>query len=535
MKTKVHKNSTSRQHRRQRKATARRRASKIRKKLQRQQAALNRRLEHKPGPNHSQPFFRGLNTFHFDLSQRLSGCAYAGIPLMHRLAQDIGLVRRIDSELTILKFHHPYSESDHILNIAFNVLCGGTCLEDLELRRNDPNYLDILGATRIPDPTTAGDFCRRFSVQDINRLQKIYDDIRVPLWKQQPDEFFEQARIDSDGTLTPTDAECKQGVDIAYDGTWCYHPLLISLANTREVLRIVNRPGNRPSHEGAAEVLDQAIAVCQRGGFRSILLRGDTDFSQTEHLDRWNAIPNVQFIFGYDARRNLEDEAESLPSTAWETLQRPPKYEVETTTRTRPERVKDRIVQEREYKTVHLESEEVAEFDYRPHACKETYRMIVVRKHLRWTQGQQVLFNEMNHRYFFYITNDRNSSATEIVLSANKRCHQENLIEQLKNEACALRGPLHTLESNWALMVITSLAWNLKSWCALRLPETGRWSAVHREQKLWLLGMEFKRFLQVLIVIPCQIVQQARQVVIRLLTYHPDMSVFFRVAQVLRC
>ncbi len=91
-----------------------------------------------------------------------------------------------------------------------------------------------------------------------------------------------------DGTLVETAAECKQGMDLSYKGIWGYHPLVLSLANTGEVLRLVNRPGNRPSHEGAAELFDQCIALCRGAGFRRIVLRGDTDFSQTEHLDRWH-------------------------------------------------------------------------------------------------------------------------------------------------------------------------------------------------------------------------------------------------------
>jgi len=108
-----------------------------------------------------------------------------------------------------------------------------------------------------------------------------------------------------------------------YDGTWGYHPLVHSLANTGEVLSIVNRSGNRPSHEGAAEQVDRCLATCLRGGFRKVLLRGDTDFSQTEHLDRWNADGRVRFIFGYDAMPNLVSLAHRLPERAWWALTLP--------------------------------------------------------------------------------------------------------------------------------------------------------------------------------------------------------------------
>ena len=116
--------------------------------------------------------------------------------------------------------HLPYFESDHVLNIAYNLLAGGSRLEHLEVRRNDEVYLDALGARRIPDPTTAGDFCRRFAEGDVEQLMDTINETRLRVWKQQPADFFEEAFIDADGALAPSDGWCKQGVDIAYNGTW---------------------------------------------------------------------------------------------------------------------------------------------------------------------------------------------------------------------------------------------------------------------------------------------------------------------------
>jgi hypothetical protein len=333
--------------------------------------------------------------------------------------------------------------------------------------------------------------------------------------------------------MTETTGKCKRGMDIAYDGTWGYHPLLITLANTREVLRLINRSGNRPSHEGAADALDRAIATCFRGGFRKVLMRGDTDFSQTQHLDHWDNDKRIQFIFGYDCTDSMSARAEHLPALAWIKLTRPARYEVATKTRQRPDNVKDAIVIERGYETLRLRGEEVAEFNYQPTACDREYRMIVVRKNISKEQGGIWLCNV--YRYFFYITNDWVSDAAEIVFSANDRCHQENLLEQLHNGIHALSAPLKTLESNWAYMVMTALAWNLKAWSALCLPETGPRAKEHRAEKLWLLGLEFKAFMNVLIAIPCQIVRQARQTVFRVLSYHVHLSTFFRLADALRC
>jgi len=467
----------------------------------------------------------------YEVARRARGVACGGIGAVHLLARRTGLIEAIDRRLHLLKVHLPYHESDHVLNIAYNILVGGTCLQDIELQRNHEVYLDALGARRIPDPTTEGDFCRRFEVPHIETLMDTINEVRLGVWKLQPPAFFEQAVIDADGTLAPTLGACKEGMDISYKGQWGYHPLLVSLANTGEPLYLVNRSGNRPSSEGAAVRFDQAIALCRRAGFRSILLRGDTDFTQTGELDRWDA-DGVRFLFGIDAMPNLVKIADALPQTAWKRLVRRPKYEVATERRRRPENVKERIVREREFENIRLFSEMVAQFEYRPTACRKSYRVVVVCKNLTVEKGESLLFDDL--RYFFYITNDRSTPAEQIVPAANGRCNQENLIEQLKNGARAMEMPVGDLVSNWAYMVMASLAWTLKAWLALVLPEKGRWKQKHQAQKQSLLRMEFKTFLNGLMRLPCQIVRTGRRIVYRMLSWNPWQEVLLRVVEALR-
>ena len=503
----------------------------------RQLAHRKRRLARRLGKTKlgdcSRPMFTARN-IQYEISDRSRGITHGGIGAIHVLARQLGLIDAIDERLHLLKIHLPYHESDHVLNFAYNALCDGTCLQDIELRRHDEVFLDALGARRIPDPTTAGDFCRRFRAADVQTLQDIFDDVRVTVWAQQPAAFFEQATIDMDGTLVATTGACKRGMDIAYDSTWGYHALVLSLANTHEVLSVVNRSGNRPSHEGAAEQVDKALAVCFRGGFRTVRLRGDTDFSQTEHLDRWNSSGRVTFVFGYDSRPNLRDLANALPASVWQKLERPARYTIQTKPRQRPDQVKEQIVVARQFNNQRLQSEEVAEFDYRPTACKDTYRMVVVRKNISVEKGEQVLFPDL--RYFFYLTNDWGPEASEIVFTANGRCDQENLLAQLHSGVRALTAPVDNLESNWAYMVMTALAWNLKSWWALTLPEEpGRWQAKYRADKLWVLGIEFKTFVNAFVRQACQLVRTGRKLVYRLLAWNPYQPIFFRLVSVLRC
>ncbi len=494
--------------------------------------SIEKRLNGPLNQDLSRPMFSASN-IHYELADRTRAISHGGIGLVQGLVNEIGLAEAINRHLKLLKIHLPYHESDHVLNIAYNAMCEGCCLEDIELRRNDEAFLDALGTQRIPDPTTAGDFCRRFrSAEPIYRLQDAIDEARLVVWARQPKSFFEQAIIDADGSLVATTGECKKGMDIAYDGTWGYHALIVSLANTGEVLRLTNRSGNRPSQEGAAAELDQAIALCRRGGFARILLRGDTDFSQTEHLDRWDA-DHVQFHFGYDAVSNLKEIADNLPKTAWGKLVRPPRWTVRTSKRARPDKVKRDIVRQREFEVLKLKSEEVAEFSYQPTKCEKGYRMIVIRKNISVEKGEKWLFDKI--RYFFYITNDYDSTPAEVVFSANDRCNQENLIEQLSNGVRALQAPVDNLLSNWAYMVMTALAWNLKAWLALWLPETGRWAEKHRGEKRRLLRMEFRTFVNYMVKIPCQILRGGRRLIYRLLSWNPYLGVFRRLANELRC
>src|SRR5947209_5187125 len=366
---------------------------------------------------------------HYEAATKAQAISCGGIGAIQPLVRKIGLAEALDERLHLLKYHLPYHESDHVLNFAYNALCNGTCLDDIELRRNDVVFLDALGADRIPDPTTAGDFCRRFTPDDVETLQDVFDRTRVKVWKQQPSHFFDEAIIDVDGTLVATGAGCKQGVDIAYDGTWGYHPLIISLANTGEVLSLVNRPGNRPSHEGAAEQLDLAILLCRDAGFRRISVRGDTDFTQTKQLDAWDA-EAVTFLFGIDAMPNLKAIAEDRPASDWAELQRLPQYTAKGKPRKRPEKVKDRIVRERGSKTLTRLREDVAEVAYRPTVCQRTYRLIIVRQTIQVEEGQARLFDEI--RYRFSLTNDRKGLPSEVVFNGNERWDQENRIAQLQ-------------------------------------------------------------------------------------------------------
>jgi hypothetical protein len=464
----------------------------------------------------------------FELATKTQAISHGGVALIHQVAIQSGLIDALNS-VPVFKRRLPYYESDHILNIAYNIFCGGTALEHIEYRRNDPIYLNMLGTHSIPDPTTAGDFCRRYDATTIDLLQDYINKVRLKVWKRQSPSFFKEAVVDLDGTIAPTDGECKQGMDISYNGQWGYHPLIVSLANTKEILFIKNRSGNRPSYEDAHLYIDKSIILLRKAGFGTIRFRGDTDYSQTEHLDRWDEA-GVFFTFGIKAMANLVEIANNLENTEWERLVRLPKYEVKTVPLGKRENFKEQIVEAREFRNLVLEHEDVAMIDYRPGKCKRSYRLVILRKTITVKKGQKLLLPEI--RYFFYITNDCDRSATEIVFESNARCNQENLIAQLKSGMKALHCPLNTLNANWMYMVCVSLSWSLKSWLALSIASDRRdREGIQRRDRL--LKMEFPTFLQAMINIPAQILRSGRRTVVRLLSINSWTETFFGLADCL--
>jgi len=473
--------------------------------LEKRKAEITDRLANDCHEGRPAPMFSASRP-HYEVSQRIRATGVGGIGAIHQMVRRVKLDRRIDEAVVVLKRHLPYHESDHVLNIAYCLMAGGTKLEDLEVLRRDVSYMDLLGAERIPDPTTAGDFLRRLGEDEIGALMEVVNGTRVGIWRRQSAAFRRRATLDADGTITPTEGEKKRGMGMSYKGIWGYQPLLVSLAETGEPLYVVNRPGNAASHSGCVEWIEKGIALCAPV-FKEVWLRGDTAFSLTREFDGWTG-RGVRFVFGYDAAPNLVEIAEGLPNRAWRRLWRDAR-EPRTGRRSRRENTKEGLVVENGYRNITLRSEEVAEFSYQPTQCGRAYRMVVVRKNLTVEQGEKALFDDVRH--FFYITNVNTISMREVVAEAHARCNQENVIEQLKNGVNALRVPVHDLVSNWAYMVIASLAWTFKAWFGLLLPD--------RADRGEVLRLEFKRFLNLVLRIPCQVVRTGRQIRVRVLAY----------------
>lgn len=464
----------------------------------------------------SKPMFSS-GKIHYEIGANIDAMSYGGIVPVHQMVNKLGLPELINDKLNLLKRHLPYHESDHVLNMAYNVLCGGTRLEDIELLRHDVAYMNALGADLIPDPTTAGDFNRRFTENDVIKLMEVINAVRPKLWNTRAKDLLGPITyLDVDGTIAPTYGEYKAGMDISYKGIWGYSPLILSVANTKEVLYIVNRPGNASSNRDAAIWIDKAIAQLSPHAPR-ICLRGDTAYSLTANFDRWSE--SVDFVLGMSCNEKIESLAEALPEEKWNRLERKPSYETITgESRIRLQRnEKEHIIKEREYLNLRLNYEDIAEFNYQPGKCSRPYRVVVLRKNISKMKGEDALIDEI--RYFFYITTRDDLTAAEVVYCANERCDQENIIEQLKNGVNAMRLPLYDLVSNWAYMVIAALAWNIKSWFAMMMH-------LKADRRLY-INMEFRRFLNSIILIPCRVMRRARSITVRIIGYKPALDRLF--------
>ncbi len=495
---------------------------KKRKKRAKRQQKRQGRLAHKDFTLSSQPLLEQL-PIRYELADRTRVIPMGGIGALHTLVTKLDLPAILNAHVSVLQRHLPYWESDHILSQCYNLLTGGQPLQDLNRLRLDEGYLDALGVERLPAPSTAGDFLRRFDPDDLVAFQEAINQARQPVWQRLSVEQRRLAIIDLDGTIVPTQGQCKQGMDYCvYKKQWGYGPLLISLAQTGEVLYVVNRPASQPSHQGAAAWVERALPHV-RSTFETVWLRGDSDFSLTTQFDDWDQ-QGVLFIFGYDAYANLIEQAQALPAGVWNKLERPPPYEVKTKPRRQPDNVKQEIVWQRGFEHIETVHEDVASFPYQPTACKKTYRMIVLRKQLEITKaGEWVRDNIV---YFFYSTNDWMASTSELVLFYDERGGQEHLIGQLKNSVPVFHAPTNTLEANGAYMVIAALAWNLKVWYGLLLDQPELQQQIQR--------MDFKQFLERFIHMPCQILTTGRRLIYRIVRFTTDTLIALDTFEQLR-
>jgi hypothetical protein len=435
--------------------------------------------------------------------------AYGGLCLAATLIRSLGMERELNQSLDLLQSHRPFTESDHVLTHVYNLFVGGTCIEDIGQLQGSEPVRRMLGAVRLPDPTTAGDFLRRFDAGALEALDGAIDRGQAAVWKRRYGrKKVERAIVDLDSHVHPVYGDQKQGADFSYQGCLAYHPLVISLAGTQECLRLINRPGNAPSAQGAAEQLE-ALFPLLLSRFRRVVVRGDAAFCSQKIFDACAAHGQC-FAVVSPAQRNFEALAEGLPESAWKPYRGPGerarRARAGTRRRKRRPNLRRRLARRRDKRDLKLERQWVAELPYRPERSTKTYRLIIRRQRIE-EHRQGELFELRRYRYV--LSNlPPSTCAREVVDLTYQRCDQENVIEQLQHGVAGMRMPTGGLLSNAAFLTCARLAHNLKAWLAqLALPrETMRW--------------EWKRFRHAFVYVSARVLRQARQIHVRIAMSH---------------
>jgi hypothetical protein len=451
-----------------------------------------------------------LPRLHLEVDARSTVTTFGGVALAAAFFKRFRVAQEIDDRVHVLKLHLPFHESDHVLAQALNLYVGGECLEDQAALQHDEGVLRMLGACRLPDPTTAGDFLRRFdprcNPEALSGLRAATDAVQDAVWGKLAGKRKKKrdvAVVDLDGHAKTLYGVQKEGADFDYKGRWSYNVLLASLAGTGECLAVRNRPGNLRSSNGAAELLEETLPRVKRR-FADVLVRADSDF---DRQDVRKACEAQGAFFAFVAREatNRLTWAEGIPESAWRPFRTRDHRQQEARRRGRgfqPRRKKRnrrrRRARERGYTNLQLARQWVAEIPWKPLGATKTYRMVLRRQLIEESKGQESLFEF--YRYRYVVTNLPNSwSAEEVIDATYQRCDQENVIEQMGSGVALWRMPVAEFDGNSAWLEIGRLAWNLGKWIAqLALPpEVVRW--------------EWKRYRRAFVYIATEVIYQSRQ------------------------
>ncbi|MGH6827012.1 IS1380 family transposase [Methyloceanibacter sp.] len=445
---------------------------------------------------------------------------YGGLVLAQQLVRRFGVAKRIDEGLKLLKRHAPYHESDHVLALAYTLYADGTCLEDQGALQGSEAVRRLVGAWRIPDPTTAGDFLRRFkSAQEVGQLSGAGDDVQEVVWSKLPAKVrrhrkkHEMALVDLDGHIKPLYGVQKEGADFSYDGRWSYQPLVVTLGGSGECLKVVNQPGSARSSDAAAEAVREVLPRVKRH-FKNAIVRGDTDF---DRADVYQAVieQGAYFAIGGRLYGNRAALAERISEKRWQRFY--PRAEREASggpwRQGRTPNYRKNKAQQRGYRTLSTVKQWISEIEYQPSGVPFPCRLIVRRILIEESDGQGVLLKHFRYRL---VLSDlpRSYTAQKVVDLTYQRCDQENVIEQFGHGIAGWRMPVAQFMGNSAWLEIARLAWNLGKWIAqLALPaEVVRW--------------EWKRFRRHFVHIAAKVLKLGHSVVVRLAGSHrylPDI------------
>ena len=428
--------------------------------------------------------------------------AVGGLGLICQLAHQLQFHQKVDEQVGVLKIQQGYRESDHLFHLLSSIVAGASCIEDLQRLQEDEVYKQLAGVDTVTDPTTIGDFLRRFERGDLNDLKEATWQMREAAWDKAGKKLPEQVAADLDSVVKEVYGNCKEGADFSWKKSFSYHPEMLSLAETGEWLDAVNRSGNELSGDKAAYLLRRNLPrLSQR--FASVCVRGDSKFGRTDVLKECLR-HDARVCVMWAAHPSVVNLAEQLPESAWQRLeresQRPEPEQGKSKKRRKGRNLRRQKARQRSYKDKKLLVEHVAEFSYHPtHKKKkmaQSYRMIAIRKQIE-VAGKTGLYDLYEYR--FILTDLQEPSLEKIVRYAYRRNNQENLIEQGKNGLSTFRMPTGQLLANEVWMVMAMLGQCCKSWLCLL--------ALGTDKLCW----EWKRFRWHFIYVVARVTRGSRQ------------------------
>ena len=460
---------------------------------------------------------------HIEVSDRMHATCFGGAALVIALWRKLDGARVVDDRVNVLRRHRPYHESDHVLAQALNLVVGGTCLEDLTRLQHDPAFLRMLGGDRLPDPTTAGDFLRRFddaaNPGSLAALRRAVDELQTRAWarhrkdrKRRRGQRGRLVLLDVDSKIRAFTGNQKEGADLSFKGTWAHHPVLLTCATTQEVVAVRNRPGNVVSSDGAAQMLRENLPRVT-AGLGQAVVRMDAGF-ETAAVRAACMESSAYFVQAACGRADRHKLLATVANDEW-TEWLPPhdrrrgKWPASARERRKGRNLRRECVLRRNKDDKSKGQRWLAEVECRPTQSESACRLIVIREEarLQWSTQQPSLFQHFDYR--FVLTNlPRKYTPSDIVDLSYDRCDQEKIICQLGDDIPMWHMPVREFAGNEASLEIARLAWNMGKWLGLLvLPlESIRW--------------EWKRFRSAFVFVAAEVIHRGRQTWLRFSPEH---------------
>ncbi len=352
---------------------------------------------------------------------------HTGLSLFYAMAEAFEIPRILDEDVKVKQRESGYPESEHILALAANAFVGGDFLEDLEALREDVAIQRAIGRKDLPDPTTAGDFCRRFTLGHLLQLNRAFGKIEQRVYEQRPD--VTHWTVDVDAKVHEVYGENKQGAAKSYNGIYSLQPMYGFVHETDEMIHCELRSGNTHPGAGGTGFLRRLKRKIP-SPVKAVHLRSDSalyakkvvEFCEEE---KWT------FTITADQTAPLMKEIEGLRESAWK---RDPKED----------------------------SLSYGEVWYQPVQWAHPYRYLVRREKKSSKSGQSALFEAMSFSYYVIVTN-RQEDIQEVLELHDKRGMSERRIAQFTNEFL-FHLPMEGFMSNWVYLLCAQLAYNLSLW-----------------------------------------------------------------------